>query len=179
MTQTHFHVILIGMAFTGAAGLWAAAWTLCGPVGRRRLAFGLRLDELARDMQSWTSHSGRHETIKTREVPLYDGEAVRHLGRRTEAERQAEYAALRAEAVEAAVSVSAAPLVDFTAELKLLTQSDSQPAVPADLAALHEVVRLHEELAAVEASYAQRIRLAIARATAPNDLTQEYALVNA
>ena len=176
MTQIRFEMILTGMAVVTGSGLWIYAWTLSGPTGRRVLSFGLDrpLRALGADLKGRFVPEGAHERTRTREVPIYDGEPVR-MRVRDEAQRVAEYAALREEA-QAVASVSAAPLVDFTGELRRLMDEEAPAAVPPDLAALQEVVRLHEELAAVEASYAQRIAAAIRRAH-PSEATQEYRLV--
>lgn len=161
MTQTRFELILSAMAMVGGLMMWAAAWSLCGPTGRRRLALGLRpgwLRQLGR-------HRGRHGVVRApKDVLTYDGERVRGA-RRAELDRAAEYEAMIASELAAVASVSAAPLVEFTQELRRLTESDGVPVVPDTLAALREVVMLHDELARVEASYRVRIDAAVARAT--------------
>jgi hypothetical protein len=160
MTQTRFELILSVMAMVGGLAMWAAAWNLCGPAGRQRLALGLPLDRL----RALGRHRGRHESGKAKDVLTYDGERVRGA-RRAEGDRAAEYEAMIAAELAAVASVSAAPLVEFTQELRRLTESDGVPVVPDTLAALREVVMLHDELARVEASYRQRIDAAVARAT--------------
>lgn len=164
MTQ-HLYAIPISAAFIGAVACYAAAWNLSGHTGRRVLAFGLDLESIFRSRQ------GRH-----RETAMYDGEAVHTHDHRTEEERQAEYQRLRDEAVTAVISVSAAPLVDFTAELKALNELDmdatyAQPHETGPAAALRRVVQLHDELASIELQYAELIRQAIADARAGDLVT--------
>lgn len=172
MTQTRFELILTAMAWTGSAAMWWYAWSLCGPTGRARLTFGL--GPLAARLRRTP---GRHVMAEPKdEKPTYDGEPVR-LSRRTEAERAAAYAAMRERASAALAPVSGAPLVEFTEELRRLTESDGMPAVPAALAALREVVHLHAELAQIEADYRLRIDAAVALATGGK--TEELFLVPA
>lgn len=103
MTQHQFIAAVLALPFSLSAALWMYAFTLCGRIGRTWLTGGLYLIFEAR--------VGKHE------MPVYEDEPVRIHEHRTEDERAAEYAAMRAETQALPVTVSAAPYVDWTAAL--------------------------------------------------------------
>lgn len=103
MTERYFVALLVALPFVGAAGLWLYAFSLCGRTGRMVLTAGLYLVFEAR--------VGRHE------MPVYDDEPVRIREHRTEDERVAEYAAMRAETAVLPLTVSSAPYAEWAAQL--------------------------------------------------------------
>ena len=107
MTTYRFAVVLIAMAFTGSAVLWIAAFNLSGRTGRLVLTAGLYLVFEAR--------RGRHELRD--ETPTYDGDPVHLRDHRSEEERAADYANMRAETQALPLTISAAPYMAWTGEL--------------------------------------------------------------
>lgn len=107
MTTRYFIAVVVSLPFALAAGLWAYAFSLCGRTGRLVLTAGLFLVFEAR--------RGRHEMLD--EPPTYEGEPVRVRDHRTEDERAAAYALMRAETQAMPVTVSAAPYTAWTAAL--------------------------------------------------------------
>jgi hypothetical protein len=101
--------MVVALPFVMAAAFWLYAYSLCGRTGRIALTGGLFL--------IFEPRHGRHELIETKERPVYEDEPVTIRDHRTEAERIADYAAMRAETADLPVTVSAAPYADWTASL--------------------------------------------------------------
>ena len=110
MTQQHFVEVVISLPFIAALALWAYGFSLCGRTGRLILTAGAYL--------IFEPRIGRHVARAVRdEPPTYDGDPVNIRDTRTEAERAADYALMREQTELLPVTVSAAPLMDWTAEL--------------------------------------------------------------
>jgi len=103
VTQHQFIAAVLALPFTMAAGLWIYAFSLCERTGRIWLTAGLYL--------VFEPRVGRHE------APIYEDEPVHIRERRTEDQRIADYAAMRAETQQIPVTVSAAPYASWAAEL--------------------------------------------------------------
>lgn len=137
MTQRYFVAALVALPFVLAAAFWLYAFSLCGRTGRIWLTAGL--------YPAFEARIGRHELIETRERPVYEDEPVTIRDHRTEAERIAAYAAMRAETQTLPVTVSAAPYTEWTAALH-----------PTDLD------ELRVTLEAIEARFAATVDAAVA-----------------
>jgi hypothetical protein len=103
VTERYFVALLLALPFTLAAGLWMYAFTQCTRLGRIVLTAGLYL--------VFEPRIGRHE------MPVYEDEPVHIRERRTEDERAAEYAAMKAETELLPLTVSAAPYTAWTSAL--------------------------------------------------------------
>jgi hypothetical protein len=101
VTTQHFAQTLLCAPFALAAGLWIYAFSLCGRTGRMWLTAGLYLIFEARE--------GRHV--------LYEDEPVTIRDQRSEEEKMAAYAAMRAETEMLPITPSAAPYMTWTAAL--------------------------------------------------------------
>jgi hypothetical protein len=110
VTNQHFAQTLLCAPFVFAAVLWAFAFSLCGRTGRLLLTAGIYL--------IFEPRRGRHEARSVRDQPpTYDGDPVSIRDNRTEAQRATAYALMRAQTELLPVTVSAAPLMDWTSEL--------------------------------------------------------------
>lgn len=137
MTERYFVAALVALPFVLAAALWLYAYSLSGRTGRILITGGLFL--------IFEPRTGRHELIETKERPVYEDEPVTIRDHRTEAERVAAYAAMRAETQTLPVTVSAAPYTEWTAALH-----------PTDLD------ELRATLEAIEARFAATVDAAVA-----------------
>jgi hypothetical protein len=156
MDMRLFDLVLATLALVAALALWAFAFSLAARTGRLLLSAGLYL--------IFEPRQGRHIARAQRdERPTYDGDPVDIRDERTEAERAAEYAAMRARTEMLPITVSAAPLVDFAAQLH-----------PTDLE------QLKAELEAIERDVLRtfRMRVDAALMAFTGDYTQEFAAVS-
>jgi hypothetical protein len=152
VTERYFVAALVALPFVLAAALWLFAFSLSGRAGRLWLSGGLYL--------IFEPRIGRHELVESKERPVYEDEPVTIRDTRTEAERMAAYAAMRAETQTLPVTVSAAPYTEWTAAL-----------APTDLD------ELRATLEAIEAHFAATVDAAVAEFL--RERTDVYALVPA
>jgi hypothetical protein len=156
VTQQHFVVALVFVPFVMAAALWIYAFSLCSRTGRILLTAGLWLLVEPRH--------GVHEMPATKERPTYEDEPVRIRERRTEDERIAAYANMRAETMELPVTVSAAPYIGWAAELAPTDLDELRASLDSVVTGFHNdlTARLDAVLADVLAEHTGAHRLVAA-----------------